>query len=153
MDEIYDNNQMNQPIESEKIFTLKRKDFDEDKYKSPNKIMQKKHENNNEESALNKGNNILNINYILKEKAVYESNNMLTEKKNENSSNNKEDSPSVKLFRKNSSNNKSKDSLNYNKLKNDLIPNLENAYTPEKNKKNQKNLRMSLVELKPGKMI
>ena len=42
MDEIYDNNQMNQPIESEKIFTLKRKDFDEDKYKSPNKIMQKK---------------------------------------------------------------------------------------------------------------
>ena len=33
MDEIYDNNQMNQPIESEKIFTLKRKDFDEDKYK------------------------------------------------------------------------------------------------------------------------
>lgn len=151
MDEIYDNNQMNQPIESEKIFTLKRKDFDEDKYKSPNKIMQKKHENNNEESALNKGNHILNINYILKEKAVYESNNMFMEKRNENSSNNKEDSPSVKLFRKNSSNNKSKDSLNYNKLKNDLIPNLENAYTPEKNKKNQKNLRMSLVELKPGK--
>ena len=151
MDEIYDNNQMNQPIESEKIFTLKRKDFDEDKYKSPNKIMQKKHENNNEESALNKGNHILNINYILKEKAVYESNNMFMEKRNENSSNNKEDSPSVKLFRKNSSNNKSKDSLNYNKLKNDLIPNLENAYTPEKNRKSQKNLRMSLVELKPGK--
>ena len=93
----------------------------------------------------------ININYILKEKAVYESNNMFMEKRNENSSNNKEDSPSVKLFRKNSSNNKSKDSLNYNKLKNDLIPNLENAYTPEKNRKSQKNLRMSLVELKPGK--
>ena len=60
---------------------------------------------------------------------------------------NKEDYPSMKLYlyRKNSSNNKSKDILNYNQLKMDLIQNLE-----VKNK-NQKNRKKNLSSIKSGK--
>ena len=150
MDDIYDELKMNQILESEKIFTLKRNIFEDNEDnddKSPNKINQRSKINYSEESDIDKKDNILKINHILKEKNIYESKNVLLNDGNIPLSNNKEDSPSMKLYlyRKNSSNNKSKDILNYNQLKMDLIQNLE-----VKNK-NQKNRKKNLSSIKSGK--
>ena len=150
MDDIYDELKMNQILESEKIFTLKRNIFEDNEDnddKSPNKINQRSKINYSEESDIDKKDNILKINHILKEKNIYESKNVLLNDGNIPLSNNKEDSPSMKLYlyRKNSSNNKSKDILNYNQLKMDLMQNLE-----VKNK-NQKNRKKNLSSIKSGK--
>ena len=137
MDNIYDRIKIEENMESENIFSVRRNNYDEIDYKSPNKIIQK-HDINSEISEVQKT-NILNINHFLKEKDIYESKNVFSNEKDKPLSDIKEDSPSDKLYRKNSAYNKSKDTLNINKLKNDLITNLQNVQPSTKNQKNQKN--------------
>ena len=143
MDDIFAVMKINDVVESENLYSLKRLNLEENEEQSPNKIIQK-HEGNSDHFETNKkNNNILNINYIFKDREIFDSKNVL--------SNNKEDSPSVKLDRKNSANNKSKDVLNINKLKTDLIQNLENMHTPHKKTKNQKSNKKTLNNQKTGK--
>ena len=143
MDDIFAVMKINDVVESENLYSLKRLNLEENEEQSPNKIIQK-HEGNSDHFETNKkNNNILNIKYIFKDREIFDSKNVL--------SNNKEDSPSVKLDRKNSANNKSKDVLNINKLKTDLIQNLENMHTPHKKTKNQKSNKKTLNNQKTGK--
>ena len=148
MDEQYDEMKMNQILESEKIFSLKRNIYEDNEDKSPNKIIhrsQRSEINYSDDSEISKRDNILKINQILKEKNIYQSNNEFLNDRNNPLSNNKEDSGSKKFFRKNTANNKSKDALNYNQLKMDLIQNLENK------NKNHKNIKKNLPSIKSRK--
>jgi len=148
MDEQYDEMKMNQILESEKIFSLKRNIYEDIEDKSPNKIIhrsQRSEINYSDDSEISKRDNILKINQILKEKNIYQSNNEFLNDRNNPLSNNKEDSGSKKFFRKNTANNKSKDALNYNQLKMDLIQNLENK------NKNHKNIKKNLPSIKSRK--
>ena len=149
MDNIYDRIKIEENMESENIFSVRRNNYDEIDYKSPNKIIQK-HDINSEISEVQKT-NILNINHFLKEKDIYESKNVFSNEKDKPLSDIKEDSPSDKLYRKNSAYNKSKGALNINKLKNDLITNLQNVQPPTKNQKNQKNSKKGTNKYKEGK--
>ena len=149
MDNIYNRVKIEENIESENVFSVRRNNYDDIDYKSPNKIIQK-HEINCEISE-NQKTNILNINNFLKDKGIYESKNAFFKENNAPLSNNKEDSPSDKLYRKNSANNKSKDALNINKLKNDLIANLQNVQSSTKNQKSQKNSKKVTNKSKSSK--
>ena len=64
MDDKYDEIKMNQILESEKIFALKRNIYEENEDKSPNKIIQRSQRseiNLTEDSQINKQDNILKI--------------------------------------------------------------------------------------------
>ena len=155
MDDKYDEIKMNQILESEKIFALKRNIYEENEDKSPNKIIQRSQRseiNLTEDSQINKQDNILKINQLLKPKNIYQSNNELLNDKNSQLYNNKEESPSLKLCRKNSGYNKSKDALNYNQLKMDLIRDLQTK-TKSKNQKNTKKNFSSIKSEKNDKLI
>ncbi len=152
MDDAYEEIKIIKNIEPENIIALKRNDFDENEDKSPNKIIQKNAQNFSDfTEKKNNNSNILNINSIIKQNNnIFESKNEFIHKNKGNNnyeeilSNNKEDDPSFKLSRKNSTNNKSKDKLNnYNQLKSDLIPNLKNILIKSKNKvsKNKKSIK------------
>ena len=155
MDDKYDEIKMNQILESEKIFALKRNIYEENEDKSPNKIIQRSQRseiNLTEDSQINKQDNILKINQLLKPKNIYQSNNELLNDKNSQLYNNKEESPSLKLCRKNSGYNKSKDALNYNQLQMDLIRDLQTK-TKSKNQKNTKKNFSSIKSEKNDKLI
>ena len=148
MDDKYDEIKMNQILESEKIFTLKRNIYEDNEDKSPNKIIQRSQRseiNLTDDSQINKRDNILKINQLLKEKNIYQSNNEFLNEKNNPLYNNKEVSPSLKFYRKNSTYNKSKDALNYNQLKMDLIRDLQTKT------KNQRNTKKNLSNIKTEK--
>ena len=154
MDDKYDEIKLNQILESEKIFTLKRNIYEDNEDKSPNKIIQgsqRSEINLTEDSQINKRDDVLKINQLLKPKNIYQSNNELLNDKINPSYNIKEDSPSIKFYRKNSAYNKSKDALNYNQLKMDLINNLQIKNKYPKNQKNTKNTKKNLSNIKSEK--
>ena len=154
--DVLDQIKRNKIIEPENLFYIKRNNLEDNEDKSPNtpnKIrpnleINGNHDNNNN---LNKYKDVLNINYIQKEKEkeICESNNEFFNTKNNQLNDNREDSPSIKLFRKNSANNRSKEALNYDKLKIDLIPNFQNNHI---NKKMPKNIKKQSNKVKSDKI-
>ena len=153
--DIFDHINRNKTIESENIFYIKRNNLEDNEAKypnTPNKIRSNLEINGNyNKNDLNEYKDVLNINYIQKEKEkeICESNNEFFNTKNNQLNDGREDSPSIKLFRKNSGNNKSKEVLNYDQLKIDLIPNFENNHI---NKKISKSIKKQSNKVKSNKV-